>query len=84
MHLQPPRMEKLNMELETRGFTVYMAARAGQHRIQEPYFYLKISGKEFIYGIFYFCDHNLTDTGGSPWCGSCSMGRHQPVRGLRE
>ncbi len=42
MHLQPPRMEKLNMELEARGFTVYMAARAGQHRIQEPYFYLKI------------------------------------------
>lgn len=53
MHLQPPRMEKLNMELETRGFTVYMAARAGQHRIQEPYFYLKISGKETEFMAFF-------------------------------
>jgi len=40
--------------------------------------------KRGIYGIFYFSDHDLTDISGSPWRGPCSMGRHQPFRGLRE
>lgn len=48
-------MEKLNMELETRGFTEYMRL-PGQCQIQGPYFYpknQKLSGKETKYMAFF-------------------------------